>query len=341
MQTMIEDQFQKCVLAAPDHILVATDLTDLEYLVPHAIAQARACGAQVTFIHAISPGRVARADSKAFSYRAVSSIDPAKVVRDARLTLLGVERQVEADGITCEMRVRHGNASEVIRRELSHTGATRLIVGTHGRGEFGHLTLGPVTHQLLTSIDIPVFVAGPHTHGTSGQATPRRLLHPVSLMGDYQDSVQLALNVAQTCRAELTLLHVIHPDILDGMNPERILEWAGNALRALAPSPDDLVPRVNTLVTCGEVAEEILKTAKQIHADWIVLGAEGGYRAWPFHECGAYRVLAASACPVLTCPNVQHYEIDGPEKRHFASVTELHQQDSIADQRSRRFARIS
>jgi nucleotide-binding universal stress UspA family protein len=339
MQTMIENQFQRCILASPDHILVATDLTDTEYLVPHAIAQAKVCGAQVTFIHVIQSGRVAPIEIEAFSYGALSYVDPAKVIRDARLMLLGIEHQVEAHGITCEARIRHGNANEVIRRELRLTGATRLIVGTHGRGKLGQLALGSVAHQLLTKVDIPIFVVGPHARGSVEHAAPRNVLHPVSLVGDYRNSVQLALNVAQTCRVEMTLLHVVDPDVTTDCNSTHILEWADNALKSLAPAATELVPPVHTMVTCGELAEEILKVADRIQADWIVLGADSGSHRWPFSESVAYRVLTAANCPVLILRHgPYHAEIETLQKSHSILPPGLHESDSRAHETHRDIA---
>ena len=53
MQYTAENCFQTRVLAAPDRILVATDLTDSDYLIPHVIAQAKASNARVTMFHAV------------------------------------------------------------------------------------------------------------------------------------------------------------------------------------------------------------------------------------------------------------------------------------------------
>ena len=41
--------------AAPGKIVVSTDLTDTEYLLPHAIAQAKASGASLILVHAVLP----------------------------------------------------------------------------------------------------------------------------------------------------------------------------------------------------------------------------------------------------------------------------------------------
>jgi nucleotide-binding universal stress UspA family protein len=295
MQSVVESRFKKCTLAAPDRILVATDLTDTEYLMPYIVAQARTAGAAVTLVHAIPPSDLAPVEAAAIPY-----VDKYKIVRDVRAMLLGVAHRIESRGITCDTVAREGLAIEVICGELRRTDATRLILGTHGRGTLGQLALGSVAQELISKVNVPVFVVGPHARDAVQHPTPRRILHPVSLMGDYQESVDLALDIAQTYRAELTLLHVLDRDIADSVNPERILDWAGNALEALIPDTTVLAPPIHTLVTTGKLADEVLKAADQTNADWIVLGADGGYRLGPFNTTAAYKVLTAANCPVLS-----------------------------------------
>ena len=48
-------QLSSRVFTAPDKIIVATDLTDLDYLIPYAIAQCKACGASLVLSHVIPP----------------------------------------------------------------------------------------------------------------------------------------------------------------------------------------------------------------------------------------------------------------------------------------------
>lgn len=315
MQDFVENRFKKCTLAVPDRILVATDLTDLDYLLPHVVAQAKASGAQVTLVHAILPSDIAPVEAWA-----VSSIEECKIDRDARVMLLGIARQLQAQGITCDISARRGHASRVIRDELGRIDATRLILGTHGRGKLGQLTLGSVAHELLSKVDIPVFVVGPHARDAVQHATPRKILHPVSLMGDYQESVDLALEIAQSYRAELTLLHVLDRDTAEEINPERTIAWAKHALEALALDGTNLVPPVHTLVTTGKLAEEILKAAAQTNADWIVLGADGGFRPWFYKESAAYKVLTVATCPVLTLRHEPYRaETMKLEEVHFTS----------------------
>lgn len=292
MQYPVEACFQNRVLAAPDHILVATDLSDADYLVPHVIAQAKASRARVTLFHAIRPVDSLPPESAVIPY-----IDRSKIDRDARLSLLGMAHAIQPQGISCDISVRHGYPSDAICAEIDRTGATRLIMATHGRGKLAQVAMGSVASDLLSRVDIPIFAVGPSAHQSVQHATPRRILHPVSFAGDFRRSVCLALDLAQTYRAELTLLHVL--DSERPINTERTLCWAEHALRSLMPPSKDLRSATHTQVTSGELVEEVVHAAAAAAADWIVLGVNGPLPFWKFRDTAAYKILARADCPVL------------------------------------------
>src|SRR5271163_4071542 len=136
MQNSTAHRFHTLNFAAPQRILVATDLTDSDYLVPYVVAQAKASNARVTLVHAIAPANSFPAEAGAIAYGDRDCID-----RDARAVLLKMAWQIEAHGIVCNIDVQHGFASDVVRQALLDTRATRLIIGTHGRGKLGQLAL--------------------------------------------------------------------------------------------------------------------------------------------------------------------------------------------------------
>lgn len=315
MQSAIENHFKRRSMASPDRILVATDLTDLDYLLPHAIAQAKAGGAHVTLVHTLLPTDLMPDEAGALPY-----VDEAKIDREARMTMIGIARQLQLRGITCNSFVRRGYAGRIIRDELSRIEAGRLIMGSHGRGKLGQLVLGSVAHELLSKVDIPIFIVGPHARDAMQNATPRRILHPVSLLGEYEEGVRVARDIAQTYRAELTLLHVLDCESKESINPERSLGWAPNALDALIPNASYLVPPVHVMVAVGRLEEEILKAATLIDADWIVLDNEEESRPWSFKESVAYKVLAAAHCPVLRlCYQPLRAHLKNLEELQFAA----------------------
>ena len=294
MQNSSAHRFHTLNFAAPQRILVATDLTDCDYLVPYVVAQAKASNARVTLVHAIAPANSFPAEAGAIVYGDRDGID-----RDVRAVLLKMAGQIEAHGIVCNVDLRHGFASDVVREALQDTGATRLIIGTHGRGKLGQFALGSVANELLKTVEVPIFAVGPAILNSADHVTPRRILHPVSLVGDFQKSVDFAVDLARSYGAELTLLHVMTPDF-GKEGSERSLTWAEKALSALIPQEGELARPVQFASVCGKVIEEILSAATRINADWIVLGVDADIPTWSLKDSMAYKVLAAASCPVLT-----------------------------------------
>src|ERR1700761_1517480 len=145
MQPFAENQFENRMLAAPDRILVATDLTDGEYLLPHAIAQAAASQARVTLVHGILPADLMFVETGALSLTNQKAIDDG-----VRLELLRLAAKIEEHGIPCEIVAEHGFAADVVLKQIGATRANRLIMGTHGRGKLAHMALGSVASELLS-----------------------------------------------------------------------------------------------------------------------------------------------------------------------------------------------
>ena len=307
-ETFVESQSQKGTLAAPDQILVATDLTDSDYLVPHVVAQAKASNAHVTLVHAILPANLLPLEAGAISY-----LDEEAVDRGVRSILISIAARIKAEGISCDTVARHGFAADVIQGEIAATKATRLIMATHGRKKLAQIALGSVANELLRNVNIPILAVGPHAREASTHALPRKILHPVSLLGDYAKLAAFAIDLAQVHHAELTLLHVLDPDTEEAVNPARTLVWAGHALADLAPRGGELAP-VRTRAVCGNPVEEILHAAATNGADWIVLGVDGAFPFWPLRDSTAYKVLCAARCPVLTVRH-QSGELDREQAR--------------------------
>lgn len=295
MPTPLESHFARSSFAAPDRIVVATDLTDIDYLVPHAIAQAKASQAALTFIHAIEPAESFPTGEGMFSYK-----DPMKMGRDARLVMEGVLRQVQSQGVECTTAVRHGLVIEVLKEIVHQTGAGRLIAGAHSRLGMKKGALGSVAMQVLKLLAIPVCIVGRHAHPSFSEGTLKTILHPVSLGGEYEQTAVFALNLAQYMKAQLVLLHVFDPVQESQIMPDRTGAFAYSALDRLVPD-DDLYPSVLTKETFGSVVPEILRVADEMHADMIVLGIHADSFFWP-PQGGrkAYEIIASAACPVLT-----------------------------------------
>ena len=282
-------------LAVPERIIVATDLKDPDCLLPHAIAQAKASDARITFVHAISPMYAASVDTAEFS-----SEDRSRLIREVETALRNFVQRVETEGIRCNTAVHIGSAHEVINHQFVLPGAARLIMGTHGRGKLRQLALGSVAHSLLAAGDVPIFIVGPHAREGVVHAKPKHILHAVSLIGEYRESAGLTFDLAKEYGAEVTLLHILNPGTKDIVDPNRMTEWATDTLQKLVPSAEEFSLPVHIKVLYGKVAEQIVRTAQEASADWITLRTGKETATGLFNESRAFEVLASSGCPVLT-----------------------------------------
>ena len=296
MEDYGQHRFTRGALATPDRIVVATDLADMESLAPHAISQAKAYNARLTLVHAVEPLCVTSGEEAAIRYA-----EHAELMRQKRAKLVAEAKKIEDAGVPCDSVVRTGTPDEIVCEEIAERDATRLIMGTYGRGRLGQLAVGSVAHDLANCVDVPVFVVGPHARQSSEHVTPRRILHPVSFAGSYVESFQLAMDIAWKYKAELTVMHVLSRDVIESMvNAEGAMEWAQNSLDRLVADARKHLPHVYTWVRTGKLAEQILKASVCVGANWIVLGSRGEPRHWPFRESAAFQLVAAAGCPVLT-----------------------------------------
>jgi nucleotide-binding universal stress UspA family protein len=310
-EAVLSSPISTSALASPKRILVATDLTDGEYLIPHAVAQATACGAEITLVHAILPAETMPVDAATISY-----IDWERMERDIETELCKLTHRIEELGVRCRTVIAHGFAADVVEKEIERTHATRLIMASHGRGKWGQFLMGSVANQLLGEVNIPIFVVGPHSTHRPEHARPKRILHPVSLTGDYKRDVEFAIELARNFDATLTLLHIPDRDVEASIHPGCTLTWAENLFATLVPEGAPTVTGIpiEVRVAFGNVVDEIRKEAARGQSDWIVLGVEEGFPFWPLKDSIAYKLIACAECPVLAVRRGSH-----PEERALAT----------------------
>jgi nucleotide-binding universal stress UspA family protein len=307
-------------LLHPAQIVMATDLCDAETLLPLAIAQAKANRAQLTLVHALpmDPTTLGTAEATA---PVGDAMNPEAF---AERTMAELVQRARAEGVACDSVVRHGiSAAEVIRDEIQRLGAERLVVGTHGRGRVGQLILGSVAKNLLRSVAIPIFAAGPRVKTPHLPAEPRRILFAVALKDKNQDQADAdaARKMAESMGAELILVHVIEAGAEERGHLVMDIEEAKIRLDALIPDKTTMTVNLRTHIACGEIVEEILESASRFEANWILMGWHDKHHfAW-LAESAVYRVMASSAIPVLTLPHPQ---------KTYGTKTARHKEPSAA-----------
>jgi nucleotide-binding universal stress UspA family protein len=296
MKTLDEIVSTSRNFVVPEKILVATDLADTEYLIPHAVAQARACGSALTLVHVIPPGQAIPLDASAIPY-----LDVTEMKQEAEQILDRVAAQAHASGIPCDVIVTDGNPREQITKLARELKAGRVIAGTHGRRHLKKFLLGSVAHEILRSAEVPVCTIGPHAHEASSFGAPRKILHPVSLCAGYEDSARMAIEMAQFYRANITLLHVLGRDVKSQPDSDRVMEWTRSEMQRIIPEEAPLWTQTTVQVEMGDVVEEVLNVAAEISADLIVLGVNSDVSFWPIRgDDTVYSIIAQAKSPVLS-----------------------------------------
>ncbi len=287
----------------PAVILVATDLSDLDRLMPFALNEASDAGARLILLHVLATSTGMAVDPAGMPY-----YDPAGALEFAAKTLHPWCTLARERDIACDALVREGNAAQQIAASVRQFQADLILLGTRGRGKASKLLLGSVAEQVLRSVNLPVITVGPEAHlpvGSSGHE--KVVLHATTLREASRPSAALACRLAASRSAKLVLQHVLPPrdEMKRQGQPTDLESTAMHQLRELvAEITADEACRgvlVEPLVAHGNPSIEILAASAELHACLIVLGAMQHSTLQNLtRDHTIYRVLAHARCPVLT-----------------------------------------
>ena len=283
----------------PATILVATDLSDLDHLMPFALEQAGETGARLTLLHVLSSSALIAADASGMPY-----YDTASALETAHEMLRPWCEVATRRGIHCDALVREGHPTQQIAAAVRQFQADRVLLGTRSRSKIGKLLLGSVAEQVLRSVYLPVMTVGPEAHLPVARNGERVVLHATSLRETSRPSAALACQIAATQNAKLVLLHVLPPiEVMERRHmPTGLDSSAMVELRILAEETGThCCSAVEPVVLHGNPSIEILALASERRAGLIVLGATHRLALENLtRDRTVYRVLAHARCPVLT-----------------------------------------
>ncbi len=283
----------------PSIIMVATDLNDLERLMPVAMEEARQTGARLILLHVLAVNAMLSSDAAGLPY-----YDTAGALEFADRALRPWCELARRENLACDALVREGNPAQQVTAAVRQFQADRVLLGTRSRGKFSKLLLGSVAEQVLRSVNVPVMTVGPEAHLPVASGAERIVLHATTLRETSRPSAALACQIAAQLKAKLVLLHVLPP--VDEMKRKGIpcgldataLHLLGHlAAEAGAEAGADVEARV----IHGNPSIEILAEASERGASLIVLGATHRSAFGNLtRDRTVYRVLAHARCPVLS-----------------------------------------
>lgn len=286
----------------PGLILVATDLSDLDRLLPHALAQAAETSAHLIVLHVIAAHAALQLDAAG-----TPVYDAGEAIRTTELLLKPWCQAAAEQNLACTAMVREGDPAEQIALAALQFNADRILIGTRNPTKKRKLELGSVAEQVLRSVNIPVITVGPEAH--LQEAAPDRppvVLHATTLRETSRPSAALACRIATQRGANLLLLHVA-PEVDEmrrrgqrvGMSSEAMQQL--DRLRAETSAAGCGCLQIEPRVVHGNRLIEILATAAECQASLIVLGI-AGERAFDHltRDHAILQVLAHARCPVMT-----------------------------------------
>jgi nucleotide-binding universal stress UspA family protein len=191
--------------------------------------------------------------------------------------------------------------------------ADLIVMGTHGRTGLDRVLVGSVTEKMARAAPCPVLAVGAGPGGGGGETRFRRILCATDLEQPASPTVDVALALAEEEEdlAQVTLLHVVEelgpdggPDVYrplpDLVALRRTLtrqaEERLDRMAAAARTFCDITVRVET----GRAWRQILRVAREVRADVVVVGAHtGGGLERLLLGSNANQVIRHAPCPVL------------------------------------------
>lgn len=268
---------------SPLHLLVCTDgspASEGVWRAALALARKDACRLRLLQVLEYNPG---------FASQALEALP--RWEQEARAALEGLQEHFQAQGISVEIRVVHGvSASEAILAEAASWPAEVLVVGRRGKTDAKSVLLGSVTRQLLGKSPVPVLVV-PRT----GPFTFSRLLLATDGSPFSEKAFHHALRLARRWSARLQAVTVAHEEI-SLAEGEKILQELEKAAHAQGVS-------LATFLVEGEPGAGIVRTARLVEADLIILGSHGrtGLRRLLWGSV-AQEVVGHASCPLYVVP---------------------------------------
>src|SRR3984893_16494976 len=155
----------------------------------------------------------------------------------------------------------------------------------------------------------------------------KRILVPTDLTEESQKTIEFGLALAQRFGAHLTLLHVYRqsyavqfvrgPNSSDEVWKDR-MHFAGT-LKSWAENVKERFADCDAEFRDGEPGEEIVRTAKELNVDLIVISTHHyNWISRLAYGCDAERILRHASCPILIVQTDDNRASQPEEERTYA-----------------------
>jgi nucleotide-binding universal stress UspA family protein len=160
------------------------------------------------------------------------------------------------------------------------------------------LRLGSTAEDVTRSVPCPAMIVGPNAVATASERF-HRILCATNFAAASLHALHHASALAGEDRATLILLHVLPPEH-SAMKREQLTQQCGSKLSEMIAREGAESLDVRVEVQFGKPAAEIVRRAREVEADLVVMGAHAAGRASTFLPSTLHDVLTHAPCPVLT-----------------------------------------
>lgn len=279
----------------PESILLPLDGSDVaERAIPWAIALAQSQRSPVTLLE-VTPWPPERPARQLTSYLTAEAIDRirAATARRAQRYLEGVQPRLAAAGVQTNVVVTEGQPADVITETAARTGASTIVMGTHGHGGIARALLGSTAQQVLRNARVPVLLVR-GGQPTSDRPQLQRVLVPLDGSTISEAALPLAAKLAGP-GATVILTRVVEPittivsagfddgaTVVDAQATIESVQAAQSYLDQRAERVKAEGLKTVTVARTGDPGPEIRAAARDERADVIVMSTHGrsGLSRW-------------------------------------------------------------
>ena len=219
------------------------------------------------------------------------------------------------EGVEYEAKVTRGPLEETLLFVARGLPADLIVMGTHGKSGAEHDSL---TEKIIISAPCAVLTIGESyvpeavfDAPDNDPADQMTMLVPVDFTPHGLGVLGAAIDLAKDMPHRVEVLHVVNQTGSgDAAFEEREVEAARQRLQSMIPQT--LAGRVSVQVKVGGPAETVLRTAREVEALAIIMGAHGkGMLKRFLFGTTTMTILHGADCPVWFMPEALTKELPG------------------------------
>jgi nucleotide-binding universal stress UspA family protein len=277
-----------------NNILFATDFSEASMKAfPYAAALGKKFGATGFACHVITPTSLVAVAPQAAPYLYEAERNATEQELDE------IVHSPMLEGLQAKPLLSSGLLGDCLIEEIKNNNVDLIVAGTHGRTGWRRLLLGSAAEEICRSATCPVLTVGPEL-----PLLPiafKRILVPTDLSDESMRSLPFVVRLASAYGASVTVLHILPEETAGNPEAKKLSEPVLQSMvHIFEPQLEPL--NVEFVIEAGDTVETILRIAREKKADLIAMGIRGAFLpGFNLRTSVAYRIVAASTCPVVTC----------------------------------------